>query len=202
MIDAQKAPFSGELFSGITKGVGTNNNNISTVKITDIDIAMNYLSRRGLSTRKSTFTIDGAKEEIKKIDNGDHWMQSALDEENIQVQRQILEQRVSQWERLSQQDRVLVEEGFPVLYGIAPKANREVDITFLGTLPKGDHAGAGVEVSLTGGSDFSEIVSIFVPNDKVELVQQILSDKSINHIRVSPIEPIEEVMKGKKSVFE
>ena len=82
---------------------------------------------------------------------------------------------------LSRRDQQLVQENFPVLYGLNPNVSRTVQV---------NRADDWIEVNLTGGADFSEITSVFVPRDKIRQVNSILEENGIRHILVSPIEPV------------
>ena len=90
-------------------------------------------------------------------------------------------------------DKKLVEKNFPVLDGLNPRNPRkasEVKVHFLAKLK--------AAVSVKGEFDFIEIRSIFVPEDKVKLVRQILHKQGVDHIKVCPIERIEQVYQATK----
>ena len=141
---------------------------LSTVKITDIDVAIDY--SKGIPDQ-----LKFTEEEIKPF----------LDAVPVGY---LKKPNFIPWDKLSERDSALISENFPVLYGLKPKNSRAVnprdpDITLYGS-------GAEVDVLMTGGADFDEIVSIFVPYDKVPFVEKIIKERNLP-ITVSPIEPIQ-----------
>ena len=123
---------------------------LSTVKITDLDVAFNYSN---LGHLRKKFTPSGVV--------------------------------------LSERDVNLFNDNFPVIYGLRPKTGRKINPTAPDYSLGGE--GFNVDVQIVGGADFDEIVSIFVPANKVKLVQEMIADLNLSHtIKVSPIEPIQE----------
>ena len=144
---------------------------LSTVKITDIDVAITY------STKASSDKMKFTEEEIKPL-------LGAVPVSSVSLK----DLKFIPWDKLSERDSALISEEFPVLYGLKPKNSRAVnpqdpDISLFGS-------GAEVDVFLDGGADFDEIVSIFVPYDKVPLVEKIIKERNLP-ITVSAIEPIQ-----------
>ena len=92
----------------------------------------------------------------------------------------------------SERDLGLINDMFPVIYGLQPKVKRTINpIKPDGTL-RGE--GFSVDVQMVGGVNFDEIVAVFVPANKIRLVEDLIADLSLSHtIKVSPIEPIQEV---------
>ena len=141
---------------------------LSTVKITDIDVAVRY----------SKAKPDALKFTEKAI-------APILDTLPVSS---LKKPKFIPWDKLSERDLALISEEFPVLYGLKPKSSSAVnptdpDVTLFGS-------GAEVDVFMTGGADFDEIVSIFVPYDKGPLVEKIIKERGLP-ITVSPIEPIQ-----------
>lgn len=92
----------------------------------------------------------------------------------------------------SKRDLDLINDMFPVIYGLKPKVGRRVNITEPDVTLRGE--GFSVDVQMVGGADFDEIVAVFVPANKARLVEEIIADLNLPHtIQVSPIEPIQEV---------
>ncbi|MCJ8275200.1 MAG: hypothetical protein HRT44_04150 [Bdellovibrionales bacterium] len=84
---------------------------------------------------------------------------------------------------LSRRERALFQEPFPVLYGLRPNPAQ------VRGYPRHDFG--YYEHGIQGGVDFSQIRSIFVPQNRVGLVQQILRDAGLDRtIHVAPIDPI------------
>ena len=134
---------------------GFHHDKISTVKISDFDVAFFYSTE-----------VSSAKTFIKRL--------------------------VSSSE-VSKGANKLIEEDFPVIYGIKPKQGKKIEPSPPDTTLPGKQ-GARVDVLLEGGVSSQEISSVFVPARKVKSVESMI--KSLNHeITVSPIEPIEEAFK-------
>ena len=132
---------------------------VSTVNITDFDIALAYA--KGLSSAKP-----------------------------------FIKQRLSLSE-VSKAANELIEEDFPVIYGIKPKQDKKIN-PHLPDIPilMGESQGAGIDVLLEGNVSPQEISSVFVPAHKVKSVENMIKALNLSHtITVSPIEPIEEAFK-------
>ena len=185
-----RAPFTGELSTGTFgggAGPGINSESLSAVKITDLNLSLDYLGKLGERTQRSRFSFQRREiEESKKALENAQRRGDPLVTSIISHGIKIDEQRAAQWANLSRKDRRLVEENFPVLYGLKPKVSRSVETNFV-DLRGGNF---GIEVDLNGGADFNEITSVFVPRNKIRLVNSILEENGIRHIRVSPIEPV------------
>ena len=187
-----RAPYSGELWNGISGSVakpkvsGINQDHVSTTKITDLDLAMGYLSRNNFSRGGRYSPKDSSAELAELKGYGEQYLSPDL----LRTKIAIEQRRIEQWNALSRKDKKLVEENFPVLYGLNPGKVREVEVHFLAKLK--------AEVSVKGGFDFTEIRSIFVPENKVKLIREILHKQGIDHIKVSPIERIEQVYQATK----
>ena len=147
LIFAKNNPLGG--LKGIQEGV-------STVKITDFDVALAYAKE--LSSSKA-----------------------------------FIEKRISLSE-VSEGANKLIEEDFPVIYGIKPKQDKKINPHFPDIpILMGESQGAGVDVLLEGGVSLQEISSVFVPAHKVKSVENMIKTLNLNHeITVSPIELIEE----------
>ena len=129
---------------------------LSTVKITDLDVALTYAKNRGRPN----------KPDLSKVSTD---VKSVLDED------------------------------FPIIYSLKPNSAKKIhfknpDTTLLDihhVARDGDNPGGTlVDVQLRGGVSVDEIVSVFVPADKVSAVEQMIKEQNLP-ISVSPIEPIE-----------
>ena len=163
---------------------GVNVKHLSTVKITDLDIAVQYSTK----SARTIFTdpLSKAQWDLMVWRDFERDPQTA---EQAKLKMAQAEQRIAQWNQFTEQDQNLILENFPVLYGINPRLSRKVI-----KLPPGaafGKQGAGTEIGLEGGADFGEITSIFVPKNKVKLVKSIIKfQNSDGDIIISPIEPI------------
>jgi hypothetical protein len=89
--------------------------------------------------------------------------------------------RRKQWNNLTTEERKLVKDPFPVVYGIEPKRAGSVHSVT---------SDVRYEMGLKDGASVDEIKSIFVPKDKIEYVKQMLTEKmgeKAKHIRVEDI---------------
>ena len=158
------------------KGLG---GNLSTVKITDLEVADLYSQDKGW--RNNPISPEG----------------TMLTENRLDVNPLLNAVRPnmhSAMDKLSKAEKLLVKEDFPIIYGLKPKAERTIkpedpDWTLIGE-PHTLSSRPGVDVVMVGGADLDEIVSIFVPYDKVHMVQEIVKKQGLP-ITVSPIEPIQ-----------
>ena len=178
LAQAGKSSFVGEQGAGISKR-GINVSNLSTVKITDLDLAVKH-SKKG-----EPFNYASSKESGELIERlKEQWGEDSFGLNQIRS----LQQQRAQWKNLSESDRKLIEEDFPVLYGLKPGSERKISTH---KLDIGGEQGAEIEVALKGGADFNEISVIFVPSDKVQTLKNMLEANDLSsHINVSPIEPI------------
>lgn len=97
----------------------------------------------------------------------------------------IKKMRIDQWRKMSVEQRELVTSDFPVLYGLRPKDPAEKDRV------KSVWSSAGDELLLKNGASSEEIRSIFVPREKIKLVEDLkMSCSNTSHIVVLPIEEL------------
>lgn len=94
-----------------------------------------------------------------------NWPELELIEERSVNLIEVNQKRLLEWEKLDQEERNLVSDPFPVLYGIR-SSRKDVH-----------HAVYGVpgEIGLKGGAGPGEIKVIFVPVDKIDFVQGLLA---------------------------
>ncbi len=98
----------------------------------------------------------------------------------IEAQIEIEQKRLVAWDRLNPTEQSLVEEGFPVLYGIHPTRQRSCE-----TLKDAS------EILINDGAKVEEIRVVYVPAAKIELVRKMLADKLGEHaISVWDIEDV------------
>lgn len=88
--------------------------------------------------------------------------------------------RLRQYDQLLDIEKRLINEPFPILYGVKPKKTRTIKLESL----------AGVEVTevgLKGGAKLDEVKVLFVPKEKISFVKSILELDS--PIKVESIGP-------------
>ena len=172
-----KIPFGGEIIWG--RG-GVNQSALSTTLITAIDEAVKYSGysqnpkdqKPGWSLQKSKETEAWARTEYQGANEG-----SAL--QHTRKNRMEVEQkRQKEWEKLSADERKLVSEPFPIVFGIRPRR--------LGSL-KPAASDVDREVLLKDGAKRDEIRVVWVPKDKILEVKHILSNSQGPQVRVEDI---------------
>ena len=169
-LEAQgKVPFSGEINFGRS---GVNQDSLSTVLITEKKTVSQYtrLNTEGWSFEKSQ------KKALENVPSKDDLLNPT-----VKNDYEIEKLRREQWTKLTSEEKNLVSDPFPIVYGIEPK---RVGVTH--SVSSAVH----YEVGLKDGASVDEIKSIFVPKDKIEYVKQMLNEKmgeKAKHIRVEDI---------------
>ena len=170
LIKEGKVPLTGELGAGVA---GINNASISTAMARGHEGALDYAI--GLS----------GKNKINVEDDLANWFERGGRESfvespfspDISFYDDLKNKRLTEWQNLSDAEKTLVQDNYPVMFGINPtKGNAE---RF--TIPRTDISD---EVGISGKINFEEIPSIFVPKSKVAELQQQLGTKT----KVLPIE--------------
>ena len=170
LIREGKVPLTGELGSGIE---GINNSSISTAMARRHQGALDYAI--GLSGKNKVNVEDDL---AKWFERGgrESFVQSPFDPD-ISFFDDLKNKRLTEWQNLSDAEKALVQDNYPVMFGINPtKGNAErfvVPITDVSD-----------ELGISGKIGFEEIPSIFVPKSKVAALQEQLGAKT----KVLPIE--------------
>ena len=152
-------PFGGELHIGISEK-GINQNRLSVTKYEDIDLAVNY--------SQSHFNTGWNKSYSDKCIN------SGLNFPGCNPKVELLRQE--RWKSLDKEERVLVSEGFPVLYGVKPKNPDKAVVS-------GMISNETIEIGLNSGARADEIKVIFVPENKISSVRKLTEGYSNIEIR-------------------
>lgn len=94
----------------------------------------------------------------------------------------ITEAQIKKWNTISNTEKQLVKDNFPVLYGIKPIKSRSISTN--------KHGFGEVEVNLHGGSSAKEIDTLYVPRSEFSRVKKLLREGGHTHIEVHDIQPI------------
>jgi len=171
LISQGDIPLTGELSFGSLPGIGMNNENLSAAFIGDINSSLNYA---------------GGKNFINPIQRLETWntvdrpeVISWMPENQIKFYDELLTNQANKWQTLSQEEKLLAEENFPILFGIRPKgADRFSTI----------RTSIDGEVGIKGGVGFNEIPSVYVPKSKIEYVSQYFGNP--DRMNILPIDEL------------
>ncbi|MEZ0311404.1 MAG: hypothetical protein ACAI38_06495 [Myxococcota bacterium] len=168
-------PFTGEMRVGamVIPGVGTGINitKLSTVPLRNIDVANDY-SRNDGFVRWTP--------EIGRANLARYGQERGAGEDYFRALMQRERARLEQWERLNDTERQLVAEGFPIVYGMRPPADK---------VHRADGTDIG-EVGVVGGVPFAQITAMMVPRERIAFVRELLRARGITHVRVSALEDL------------
>ena len=165
-----KVPLTGELGAGAT---GINSGNISTAMARGHTGALDYAI--GLSGRNKVNVEDDLAKWFER--GGREEFFSSPYSPDISFYDDLKNKRLTEWQSLSDAEKALVQDNYPVMFGINPtKGNADRFV-----IPKSDISD---EVGISGKINFEEIPSIFVPKSKVSALQQQLGTRT----KVLPIE--------------
>lgn len=172
LLQKQRVPFSGELANGIAREEGINKTALSVTRLVFSSMAISYTKVESdtWSIEKSQQIIDEYKQKTSDRHFG-YIFKSAI---SIETKRQ------KRWEKLSEQEKSLVLQNFPVLYGLKPNKDK--------TEPLESRYG-DVEYLVMGGVDINEIRTIFVPVENILFVKDLLSQHDLS-IPVEALDPI------------
>lgn len=163
------AVFSGEIV------FGKSNDSISVVDGRYIDVTSGYANGGKWSPEIAQRSIkeaeDGkklAQEKATREGYGERFKDSyrAKAYENTIATENA---RLNAWESLSPQQKALISDQFPIVYGI--------DTTRPGSLDMNPGSDIRGELLLFGGTQGNEIKAVFVPKDKIPYVKGILSSR-------------------------
>ena len=177
----KNVPFSGEVNRGVTirdgEMIGMNKEKVSFTNLENVDTAIDF------STKIKPWTPAHARDCIEK------------GEECSQV---IEKMRLERWKTLSQSEKDMITQSYPVLYGVTPSSTRnftDVASQLRETVYLGNY-----EVGIKNGVGIEEIKVVFVPKNKVEEVKAMLEPGS--EIQVLPIEPVQKSSLPPEEVYE
>lgn len=166
LMDTGYVPFTGELGYGVQ---GINKNNTSTASIRNLQGAVDYAVG---PSGKPRFNTEQSLNE---------WFTNTRDKypehpgtPKKEFYDDLYNKRLTQYQNLTEEERALLDDNFPIVYGINPKSRRFTNVS--SDIPD--------EVGISGKIGYDEIPSMFVPQSRVETVQKYIGDKS----KVFPME--------------
>ena len=162
---AGRIPFSGEIIYGRKS---LNKNHLSTTWAGEIGEALKY----ALSSPWTPAIGVGVLEEIDLAGN------TPLNSRRINLQ-EVTKKRLTEWKNLNVWEKEFVSNSFPVLFGI--RSNRKGAFQ----TPYSDIDG---EIMLKDGAQSDEIRVIFVPENKIRQVHDLLARGGHGAIAVEPLE--------------
>lgn len=174
-----EAPLTGELAFGIGPQ-GINRTALSTVIARNFDAALDYslgMAGRGkvdVEKKLNDWFVGGGRDRYIDIVGENPFAPKP------QTYDDIYNNRLTQLQNLSEAERKLVEENFPVLYGINPKQgvpNRLQPVSF---------SGIAGEVGISGGAGLDEFGAMFAPKKYVKDLRKMVG----NQVNVLPIERV------------
>lgn len=176
MLERGIYPFSGEVGYALHEKA-FNKDHVSTVRKQNFEISFNYCSH----VNAEKWSPEAERERMSNVSNvqeGDGV------QEFLKAKNKFSEGRLSQWNNMSEAEKKLVSDNFPVLYGmdINPFGERvdSVETTF------------GFEFGVKGDILPKDIKLIFTADDHVEQVKQALSAcADASHIQVKPFSLIQ-----------
>jgi len=169
-------PFSGEAGYALHEKA-FNKDHISTVRKQNFEIGFNYSSHVNAG-KWSPETERERMSDVSNVQDGDGI------QEFLKAKNKFSEGRLSQWNNMSEAEKKLVSDNFPVLYGI--------DINPFGEKVDSNEADFGFEFGVKGSVLPKDIKLIFTSDDHVEQVKQALSAcAEASHIQVKPFSLIQ-----------
>ena len=145
-----KIPFSGELMTG-RKGI--NRTALSTVHAGQLREAIRYTTSVG-------WKHEEASSYLSTVDKSSY---------DYKLRGDIESKRITEWEKLTAQEKDFVRNAFPVLYGFKIEGREKARVN-----EKQIRSDIPGEVSITGGVRSTEIRVIFVPGEHVTRVHTLL----------------------------
>jgi len=173
-----EAPLTGELAFGIGPQ-GINRTALSTVNAKNFDAALDYslgMAGRGkvdVEKRLNDWFVGGGRDRYIDIAGESPFLPKP------QTYDDIYNNRLTQLQNLSEAERKIVEENFPVLYGINPKQGVPNRLQPVSSSISG-------EVGISGGAGFDEFGAMFAPKKYVKDLRKMVG----NQVNVLPIERV------------
>ena len=184
-----KVPFVGEMANGIAHSEGVNRNAISATDFTHVLEAVEYAQ-----FEQKIWTPEVAQSKIqsnimsiqKYKDEFDHLRY--MSEMIIKIEKA----RLKRWKTLSALEKELIQNDFPMIYGLKPAADK---------IEAAESKYGPTEYKLMGGVKESEIRVLFVPMQHIDYVQSLLKEYNIE-IPVESIDPILQKDPGRLNFFD
>jgi hypothetical protein len=164
-----KVPFSGELFAGVNKENGVNRENLSVVCVKDILTALKY----AIGGQHVNWNPEIGNKQLESYKKTLEDMPHIMD---------IYKKRLVEWNKLNAQEQKLVSDTFPVMYGIKLTTKRRQR--------RVNSQGAPGEVIIKHGVESADIVVVFVPENRMAEVKDLLTQYGHDHIYVESINTI------------
>ncbi len=161
--------YCGEIVFGRS---GVNRNALSTVWVGQVQKSLIY-------AKAAPWSLESARGLLKELEVC--LERSGRENSQSRNQREVTGLRIREWVHLSDFEKHLVSDSFPVLYGI--RSARGPDHKDVGSDVSG-------EIALLHGAHAEEIRVVFVPRTRIPLVQGIL--KGFSWIGVEPLESFAE----------
>jgi hypothetical protein len=168
-------PFTGELGHSLSDR-GFSRNKLSVLDVTN-PACLDYAGAVSDAWPK-TWTPELAKRMIDSYENTSPFPgDESLPPRKVDLARRQL----ASWETLSRDQKALVSEGFPVVYGICEQANDRIHIPA--------HGSDVDELGLAGGVRPADIRVIFVPDTEMGLVKDLVASSLVTaHVAVESID--------------
>ena len=166
LMNTGQVPFTGELAYGVN---GINQGHTSTAFIRTPESALSYaLNQSG----KGRVDVEGELNRwfTERRPN----FEQIPGMPKAEFYDDLYNKRLTQWNALTDQEKALLNENYPVLYGIKPKTGN-VEGANRFRVPITDIAD---ETAIAGKIGMDEIPSMFVPRTHVESLQKFLGDRT------------------------
>ena len=188
LLKSGKVPFVGEMENGIAHEDGVNRDAISATDFTHVLEAVEYakVEQEVWTPEASELKIQMSQKSIKDNEGEvDHlrYMSKMI----IKIEKA----RLKRWKTLSALEKELIQNDFPVIYGLKPAAEKIEAL-------EGKYG--PTEYKLMGGVTASEIRVLFVPSQHIDYVQSLLKEYNIE-IPVESIDPILQKDPGRLNFF-
>ena len=171
LMDKGYYPFSGELGSGAFAKKGINTVALSVAHIGKATSAVNY----AMSGSKQDWSIADARAKLENLQSIPIDSEGAEAAEMRQNEIKLLAGQIERWERMGEGEQSLVLEDFPVFYSVQSSDGQVISRGF-------EIEG---EAALKGGVAPENISVIFVPDDKVDAVADLVNGQAeFDHIQV------------------
>ena len=181
-------PMTGEL-TGLGDNINhINNNFLSVAPITNPELALNYSlgasGPRNYLNEYNTFVDDLASGKFKDQDRN-----ILLGEGYADKIKDINYNRLNTWNSADPANRLLLEENYPMLFGLNPKNTEMGADRYFHQMPNQ----LGPEAGIRGPVKFDEISNIYVPNSRIQQTTDFMGD-NIGNIKINSMENFGETL--------
>ena len=181
-------PMTGEL-TGLGDNINhINNNFLSVAPITNPELALNYSlgasGPRNYLNEYNTFVDDLASGKFKDQDRN-----ILLGKGYADKIKDINYNRLDTWNSADPANRLLLEENYPMLFGLNPKNTEMGADRYFHQMPNQ----LGPEAGIRGPVKFDEISNIYVPNSRIQQTTDFMGD-NIGNIKINSMENFGETL--------